>query len=209
MRHREGIRAVVFDIGNVLIDVQMRAAMEHWAAVLAMPADSLIQRLREDKTYRNLERGEITAEQFRARCGEVFGRELAAEDFQAGWNGVFCGIVDGMERLLDRLAGRVRLVLLSNTNALHVAAFEPEYEALLSRFERRFYSHELGARKPEPEAFAPVLAYLEMPPGQVAFVDDRPENVQAAEQAGMRGVVFRDAARASEVLEAMLAGVPR
>ena len=81
---------------------------------------------------------------------------------------------------------------VTNTNAAHTARWRVLYGRVLRHFERIFLSHEMGTRKPEPECFRQVLAYLEIPPGQVVFVDDAPENVAAAEALGMVGIVATD-----------------
>ena len=60
---------------------------------------------------------------------------------------------------------------------------------ILTYFEKIFTSHEIGARKPEPEAFQTVLDYLDIEPGKVAFFDDSPKNVQGANAVGINGFV--------------------
>jgi putative hydrolase of the HAD superfamily len=100
----------------------------------------------------------------------------------------------------------VRLVVLSNTNEVHTSRWRGLYPELEGLFERMFLSHELGARKPEPAAYRAVLAYLQLPPGRVAMVDDRVENIEAAEELGMRGVVAEGTASIIEGLRRL--GLP-
>lgn len=69
----------------------------------------------------------------------------------------------------------------------------------------RFYSGRMGRVKPEPEIFHETVAWLGVAPGEIVFVDDRLENVAAAEGAGLAAVHFRDAAALRDDLKALLA----
>lgn len=91
----------------------------------------------------------------------------------------------------------MRLAIFSNA-PLEVAAGIDELE-WLERFETRFYSCHLRAVKPEPGAYAQVLARLGVDPGQVTFFDDRPPNVEAARAAGIQAFVYREPAQFDSV----------
>ncbi len=91
----------------------------------------------------------------------------------------------------------VRLAIFSNA-PVEVAAGIDALE-WLEPFEKRFYSCRLRAVKPEPGAYAQVLAGLAAEPGRVTFFDDRPANVEAARAAGIRAFVYRDAAQFDQV----------
>jgi putative hydrolase of the HAD superfamily len=62
----------------------------------------------------------------------------------------------------------------------------------------------VGTRKPEPEIYALTLERLGLPAAACVFVDDLEPNVEAARDAGMEGIVFRDTAQAIAELEALL-----
>ena len=91
----------------------------------------------------------------------------------------------------------LRLAIFSNA-PLEVAAAIDGLE-WLEPFEKRFYSCRLRVVKPEPEAYARVLAGLGAEPGRVTFLDDRPPNVDAARAAGIRAFLFSDAAQFDEL----------
>ena len=79
------------------------------------------------------------------------------------------------------------MACLSNTNCLDVARFRDELE-LDRRFDRCFFSNEIGLRKPSPACFAHVLQRLgrSAEPSRVAFFDDSAACVEGARDAGMR-----------------------
>jgi glucose-1-phosphatase len=98
-----------------------------------------------------------------------------------------------MRELLHTLAAAMPLYLFSNTNALHHAFWSREYRSLLESFTTVFCSHQLGSRKPSPEASKRVVESIGIAPARVAFFDDLPENVDGARQADL--VAFRHIGR--------------
>jgi putative hydrolase of the HAD superfamily len=100
----------------------------------------------------------------------------------------------------------VRVALLSNAPAgLADAVDQLQW---MQRIPRRYYSSRLGATKPSATVYEQVLAELGAPPHAVAFVDDRPDNVDAATSAGMRAIHFRDPAKLAHDLGVRPTSVP-
>ncbi|WP_431212912.1 HAD-IA family hydrolase [Puia sp. P3] len=90
-----------------------------------------------------------------------------------------------------------RLFLFSNTNALHLAALQKTYinafggGSLEDHFEKTYYSHLLGMRKPDKESFEYILRENQLAAEETMFVDDAIVNVEGAEQVGLRGLFLR------------------
>lgn len=194
MTRRPDIQAVVFDLGGVVLDVRMAEALAVWGERAGFDPAGAMARLRADRRYEHLERGQIAPADYHRHVLDLLGCPLSYEDFLAGWNAVFFGYLPGAAELLDRLAGRVRLGCLSNTNAAHAEFFLGAYPDLAGRFEAMVLSHCIGTRKPEPASYHAVVDAMGLAPRAVAFVDDRPENVAAAEAMGMVGILAEGAA---------------
>lgn len=92
--------------------------------------------------------------------------------------------------LVASLKGKVRLVLGSNTNALHAAQFREQFADTLGNFDHLVLSHEIGTRKPKAEFFQECVRRAECEPGECLFVDDLRANIAGAEAIGMRGLVY-------------------
>lgn len=206
MNENVTIQAAVFDLGGVVIDTSVEAVMDYWARASGASPEELAAAAPGDTHHHLLELGQITIRDYHEHIVAMIGRPLSFEDFLAGWNSILAGLVDGIEPLLAELAGRLRLIALSNTNAAHAEAFLPLYADALGHFERIFLSFEMGVRKPDPASFRQVLEYLDLPPAEVAFIDDGAENVAAADGLGMRGIVATGAAGIARSLRHM--GVP-
>lgn len=89
-------------------------------------------------------------------------------------------------------AAGTKLALLSNAPATLADAIERM--DWMQVVPRRFYSCRLGLTKPDPRAYAAVLDALGARPGDVTFVDDKPENVEGARESGLHALLFTDAA---------------
>ena len=132
-----------------------------------------------------LYRGQITPDVFAVAAVEELSLDVQPSKFLADFKAWLRGPYPGAFALLRDLRSQATLACLSNTNQLDVERFRQEF-ALHDRFDKCFFSNEIGLRKPEPAAYRHVLADLELPAERVAFFDDNPECVVGAQKAGMR-----------------------
>jgi putative hydrolase of the HAD superfamily len=121
--------------------------------------------------------------------------ELIEADI-ASWSIVDAGMVALIEGLAE--SGR-RIALLSNIPE-ELAAHYEEHHLWLQHFEICAFSCRIGHTKPDPEAYRWVQNALCTEPDRLLFVDDRQENIRAAEATGIRGHLFTAPARLREVL---------
>jgi len=189
VKNSKPIEAIIFDLGGVLAPLSFDRSMETLAAHTGLEAREIYVRLSGDDSIEMFERDEITAEQYRAHLCKLLGADLTHEQFVDGWNSMFLEPLPDIEPLVRRLKRRCRLVVLSNTNRTHAEVWMAMYRDILNHFEKIFVSHEIRARKPEPESFTMVLDYLGLEPARVLFIDDLEVNVEAARTLGIRGVV--------------------
>ena len=144
------IKAIIFDLGNVLIQISFPRVLEHWSKLAGQNIDASVITCLEDEKY--FEKGELTPADFRSRASAKLGFKLSDPEFDEGWNQIFIGEIPNIRRLLERLQPDFRLVVLSNTNLIHELKWRADYDHLLQYFEKVFLSHVIGARKPEEKA---------------------------------------------------------
>lgn len=121
--------------------------------------------------------------------------ELIEADI-AGWSAVD----DTMVALVEELAAQGRrLALLSNIPE-ELASYYQARHAWLNHFQVCAFSCRIGHAKPEPDAYRWCEQALREEPDRILFVDDRRENVRAAEALGMRGHLFTTSTRLTEHL---------
>ncbi|MBK1616284.1 hypothetical protein CKO44_22785 [Rubrivivax gelatinosus] len=181
-------KALLFDVGNVLIDVDFSRVLAAWAPFSALPPDELARRFGADEPYRRHERGELDSPAYFAYVAQTLQLAATPSQVEAGWNTIFGAEIVATRRLLQQAARRLPCHLFSNTNASHALNWHRMFPELVGSVEHIFLSHEIGLRKPEPAAFAYVCDALGLPPAGVLFFDDLAENVAAARESGLIAV---------------------
>jgi putative hydrolase of the HAD superfamily len=185
-RAQSSVDALLFDFGNIVVDIDFNRVFEAWAGAAGVPATVIAERFSFDAAYEAHECGTLHGAEYFAALRQSLAAPLSDDQFLAGWNAVFVGPRPGMQELLARLARILPLYLFSNTTALHHAYWRREYHEILQSFARIFCSHELGFRKPSPRAFLSTAEAIGVEPGRLAFFDDAAENIAGAREAGLR-----------------------
>jgi putative hydrolase of the HAD superfamily len=181
-----GIRALLLDLGGVLVDVSFDRAFRAWSAAARVPPEVLARRFRRDEAYFAHECGTKSDAEFFSSLRESLGVALPDDALLAGWNAIPGDPFPGIPEMLRRAAARIPLYVFSNTNAAHVAHFKPLYRELFAPARDVIYSCELGCRKPDRDAFRRVAARIGEAPASILFVDDLEENVAGAQAAGLQ-----------------------
>ena len=177
--------ALVFDLGNVLVDIDFRRAFRAWSAAGAVPMEQVASRFVVDEACYAHERGELDDRGYFAHLRRLLAVDVPDAQMRAGWNAIIGEPKPGIEALLPRLAARWPLYVFSNTNPAHIAHFTPRFRALLAHFRETFTSCSIGARKPDAEAFLRVAERIGAPPERLVFFDDVDQNVLGARRAGL------------------------
>jgi len=185
-------RAVIFDIGRVIIRVDLSS----WSGTLGGPAaKSHLQILREleaDPRWPDWQEGRMNARGWHAHVCEKFQLPLDFEQFCSAWNGVLDPGTILPDILFERLAAKCRLALLSNTDPIHVAHIEAAFP-FVRHFPARVYSCRVGSSKPAPVIYHRALREVDALPEETIFIDDLYENALAAASVGMAGFHFTSA----------------
>ncbi|MCK0770159.1 HAD family hydrolase [Chromohalobacter canadensis] len=121
---------------------------------------------------------------------EALELDMSPTAFLAVFDDWMRGPYAGAMALVERIRPVYRRAILSNTNPVHWRRLIDDYRIDVP-FEKAFASHEIGARKPDPEAFEFVCRALDVRPDQVRFFDDNPECIEAACELGMTATQVR------------------
>jgi putative hydrolase of the HAD superfamily len=203
-------QALVFDFGNVLVDIDFGRAFAAWAVAAGVPAAAIATRFSLDEPYCAHERGEIDERTYFAHLRRSLGISLTDEEFLSGWDAILGEPIPGIEPLVSELAVHWPLYVFSNTNPSHAAGIASRHRSLMRHFRHLFTSCELGARKPEPEAFARLAQRIGMAPGRLVFFDDLEENVIGARNAGLQAYRVESAAEIRAIsVNLLAASTPR
>jgi glucose-1-phosphatase len=182
---------ILLDLGGVLIDVDYHAATRAFHALGFEDFAALYSKAQQDHLFDGFETGSLSPADFRDRIRTLFRPDITDREIDTCWNAMLGTIPAERISLIHRLKERYRVLLLSNTNAIHVPAFE----AIVQRengikdfkglFHGAYYSCELGLRKPHAEAFHHVLRTHGADAARTLFIDDSIQHVVGARQAGL------------------------
>lgn len=189
----QNIKNIIFDYGNVIFNIDFKQVQQAWKALGINNADEFYGHRHQDPVFNLLERGEISNADFRNRIRELTHKpELTNEQIDNAWNAIFVGIPNGNHELLLKIKHKYRTFLLSNINAIHEdyvhQHLKSEYNIDSNNqfFEKVYYSHLMGKRKPEPAIFEQVLNENNLSPAETLFIDDSPQHLEAAKQLGIQ-----------------------
>ena len=183
------IRAVILDLGNVIVPVDFSRCHAALSKVCPYPPQEVPHRIRSAGLVESFEAGRISPQKFLEEVSRVLEMKLSEAQFWELWNSIFLPETLIPEELLESLRRRQRLLLLSNTNAVHFAMARERYP-LLGRFDDYVLSYEVGAVKPSPLIYREAVARSGCRAEECFFVDDIPAYVQAARQEGLDATQF-------------------
>ncbi|RVU02570.1 HAD family phosphatase [Mucilaginibacter limnophilus] len=194
----KNIKNIIFDYGNVIFNISFEKAQQAWTALGISNAADFFGHRQQDPVFDAFDRGEITPQAFRDRIRELTGNpELTDEQINTAWNSMLLGINEGTHELLLQIKEKYRTFLLSNINAIH---YDHIMEYLNKQFgiagndhlfEKTYYSHFTGKRKPEPAIFEQVLTENNLKPEETLFIDDSPQHLAAAEALGIHTFLMK------------------
>jgi glucose-1-phosphatase len=195
------VDALLFDLGGVVIDIDLGRAFTRWAATAGTTVETIRSRFAFDAAYERHERGEIQADEYFASLRSSLQVELSNAELSEGWTAIYLGEVPGIRTLLSTLEGRLPLYAFTNSNPTHQAFWASRYAEVLTSFRRVFVSSEIGVRKPEPAAFAAISAAIDVPLERILFFDDTLANVEGARAVGMPAVHVRSLADIARAID--------
>jgi epoxide hydrolase-like predicted phosphatase len=181
---------LIFDIGNVIIDVDEAAPMREFQKLTGRDFSQGLK-ADEDKLVKAYESGQITTEEFRENLRTLLHLTLTDQQIDDAWNSILKAYPLEKFHLLKELKQRYKTLALSNTNAMHVRKFNQATLTLFgdefaSYFHRVYYSHELHLLKPGKKIYEIVLQKENLIPDETFFVDDKMANVEAAKSVGIQ-----------------------
>lgn len=187
----QGIKAIFFDLGRVLIDFDHRRAARKIARSSSLSEEEIYSLFFDSDISGLFEEGRIHPTDFFLKVKELLHARLDFEEFVFAWNDIF--FISEKNRQVYELAKtlqkRYRLILLTNINVLHYEYIKQRF-CLFGPFQEVIASFREKVRKPHPLIYQRALEASGAKPEEVFYTDDRPELVEGAREQGIRGFVF-------------------
>lgn len=189
----QGIKVVIFDLGNVLLDFDFNIAAKRIAYFCEKSPKEIVALFLGSNITSLFEESKISPEDFFDRLKNMLDLKISYARFIPIWNEIF--FLSAKNRsvysLANNLRNNYRIAVLSNINILHYDYIKEHYP-VLNIFNEVFASCKMGLIKPDPRIYKQVLQALDVKPEEVFYTDDREELVKSAAALNINSFIFTD-----------------
>lgn len=170
----------LFDIGNVLLAFDFTPAL---STLLGRQADpNALQQIIARKD--DFEAGQIDVDEYISWASTLLDYRGGADGFKQAWRSIFTPIYPNWELVKQLHAEGHRLILYSNTNAIHAPYCMEQYD-IFRYFDHAVFSHEIGEIKPHCDFFTRSFELFDINPAETRYIDDLEDNILAGRRHGL------------------------
>ncbi len=187
-------KALIFDLGKTLVQFDFARGYRALEGLCPHPAAEIPRRLAGTGLVEKFETGLVEPRDFVEQMSGALELRVDYGRFCEIWGSIFLDTLVP-DSLLEALHARYRLVLLSNTNALHFEFIRERYAPLLRHFDGFVLSYEVKSMKPQPGIYRAAIETAGCRAGECFYTDDIPAYVEGARAQGIDAVQFQDAAQ--------------
>jgi glucose-1-phosphatase len=193
-------KTVIFDLGKVLVNFDFRRGYRALEGICPYAAAEIPKRLAGTGLVERFETGLVEPAEFFAELSRILDLDLSYDRFCAIWSSIFMEALLP-EAMLEGLAQRYRLLLLSNTNVIHFEMIRKAYP-LLRHFHELVLSYEVKAMKPDPRIYQEAVRRAGCGAAECFYTDDIAAYVEGARKLGIDAVQFQSAGQLRSELAA-------
>ncbi|HEY0653804.1 MAG TPA: HAD family phosphatase [Chryseosolibacter sp.] len=189
----KSIKTLVFDLGGVILDLAVDKTIAAFASLAGISQEKATSIFHTSPEFNLYEKGGMTDQQFREFLKSAYTPKASDHEIDRAWNQMLGSIPVEKLKLLERLKTQYQVLLLSNTNEIHLGYINAkllpaEATHLDQYFHRAYYSHRMQKRKPDAEIFQQVLDENNLVAEQTLFLDDNLMNIKGAQGVGIKTV---------------------
>ena len=183
----KNIKHIIFDLGGVLLDIDYKKTED---ALKKLGIKNVVfSKKSQDNLFNLIETGKISKKEFIDKLLS-FSTTKKREEIIAAWNSILINLPKERIKLLKNLKNKFSIFLLSNTNEIHINGLknllgENDYNEFINLFDKIYYSHIIGIRKPSKEAFYLILEENNLNKKNVLFIDDSSQHIKSANNIGI------------------------
>lgn len=186
----QNVKNIIFDLGGVIFNINYQSTIDAFKKLNFNDFDMIYTKMKQSTLFDLLETGKIPPQTFRNELRK-YKSKLNDAEIDFAWNAMIKDLPQANIDLLMNIRSTYRIFLLSNTNAIHISYVVKYLENNFGEnifpklFEHVYYSHEIGLRKPHPDAYAFVLERSGLKPDETLFIDDLQANIDGAKETGI------------------------
>jgi glucose-1-phosphatase len=190
----KGIKHIIFDLGGVILNINYQATYQAFTDLGVKNFTDLYNQFSLNSMFSDLEVGKIGKEEFLQGMKQHTPEGVTDQQIIDAWNAMLLDFPLRRLQVLQQLRQHYSLYLLSNTNIIHMEAFNRILQesrgipSLATFFDKAYYSHEIGLRKPDRESYEFVLDAHGLQPSETLFIDDTLPNIEGAKLVGIETI---------------------
>jgi HAD superfamily hydrolase (TIGR01509 family) len=186
----KNIKHIIFDLGNVILNIEYQKTINEFNKIGIQDASVFYSQSIQQEIFNLLEIGKISEFDFLIEVNKLCPK-ATHKQILAAWNALILDLPQERISLINKLKSSFSIYLLSNTNAIHINEIikktgVKKYNKFYNLFNKVYYSHEIGLRKPNPEAFNIILNENNLNVSEVLFIDDSIQHIQSAKRLGIK-----------------------
>ena len=191
MKHFSNISTLIFDFGGVLIDLDMNQSILNFKKLGVENVENYLSNFGQSGFFMQLEKGKISAEEFRSEIRKMTTNTITDKEIDDAWNAFLVRIPSEKLDIVYQLRKKFRVIMLSNTNAIHFPYAERTFFSYKNRsideyFNKCYRSYDMKMAKPDAEIFEAILSQEQVAPNQCLLLDDGPKNIEQAQKLGFQ-----------------------
>ncbi len=186
-----GIKNIILDLGGVIINLNPEATINSFKRIFNDQFDAMQKDLHQKNVLDKFETGELSLDEF-ILFFQTHQPTLSSEKIINSWNSMLLDIPKERLALIQNLSKRHRVFLLSNTNPIHLEFIDNyvrlnfELSSMATPFEKAYYSHQMGLRKPDPKIFETIIEDKNLLTDETLFIDDSEQHIITAKQLNLK-----------------------
>lgn len=184
------IKAVIFDLGNVIVKVDRTGLYKEWAEKSNKSVKEIIDYYANLKARSAFEKGRLIPKEFYQEIVKEIGLKMSFGEFKKSYCNIF-SLNENVAKAIKKLKKHYRLVLLSNTDKLHFEYVKKRFK-IVNIFDGYVLSYDVGRRKPNPLIFTEAIKKCKTLPFNSMYFDDIPEFIIIARLMGVKAYRFKD-----------------
>lgn len=188
------IKAVVFDFGNVIINIDLERSFQAFADLTFKSVPKIKSLFAEAEIFRKYESGFYSDDEFRDVVRQTLSYPLNDDEIDNAWNALLLDVPKERIAYLENLKFQYPIYLLSNTNAIHIEKCQHYFRThhnitdFKKLFNEVFLSYKMGLWKPDYKIYQKVLEDINLKAEEVLFIDDNHDNIDAAKDLGINTI---------------------
>lgn len=201
----QNIKAIIFDLGGVILNIDYNKTRNAFGDLGVKNFDEMYSQKNANPLFHDLEEGKINEAEFYNAFRKSTHPGLTDQQIKTAWNAMLLDYREEALQTLTIIKHKYRMYLLSNTNSIHLQAFNKIYKdgnnngVWEDYFDKIYYSHEIGYRKPGNEAYDYVLKENKLIASETLFIDDSLQNINAAKALGLQTIFLEEGMKVEDL----------